>query len=84
MWSPDSMDACDSALRLSRRRMSFIWDLISDRDDSVYTEVVLVIRACVAVVVLLGWLLGELEHVLPRRPPTRIGTGRQAVLFALT
>lgn len=54
MWSPDSMDACDSALRLSRRRMSFIWDLISDRDDSVCTDAVLVIRAQVAVVTLLS------------------------------
>lgn len=40
MWSPDSIEAWDSELRLSRRRISFICDLISDRDDSVYTCVV--------------------------------------------
>lgn len=40
VWSPDSIDAWDSELRLSRRRMSFICDLISDSDDSVYTCVV--------------------------------------------
>lgn len=41
MWSPDSIEAWDSELRLRRRRISFICDLISDSDDSVYVDVVL-------------------------------------------
>lgn len=31
------MDAWDSELRFRRRRISFIWDLISEREDSVYS-----------------------------------------------
>lgn len=56
MWSPDSIEAWDSELRLSRRRISFICDLISDRDDSVYAYVV---SEHAMMTMALGWKKGD-------------------------
>lgn len=54
MWSPDSIDAWDSELRFSRRRISFICDLISERDDSVYACVIMLETSVVVVMIVPG------------------------------
>lgn len=66
MKAPDSIEAWVSALRFSRRRMSLIWDLISEREDSVWWAGASVAARSEA---------GMGEGVPTRRRPTRRGRG---------